>query len=147
MADAEFYELVGNSDSEDDDFFGFDPDDIGDEMDRNFDLHDDIDLNQDELVKIELEVENEMNREAHDPRHGANFSPWLKEFFEISGPRHVDLDGTESGIILTLLSDEVIDLLVRETNLYNAQFIEKSGGIDNLKQHAHARKWTNVSNP
>ncbi|XP_021351253.1 piggyBac transposable element-derived protein 4-like [Mizuhopecten yessoensis] len=144
MAEAEFYELVGNSDSEDDEFMGFYPEDIGDEIGENFDLDADIDLDDQELREIEQEVENEMDREDRDPKHNAYFSPWLTEFSENSGPKHVE--GSESDIFLTLFNNEIIDILVTQTNLYYEQYITNLGGVENLKPHARARKWTDVTN-
>lgn len=139
MAD-EFHELVGNSDSEEE-FEGFVDIDFDDLEVQEIDVND-IDLDENEVNEIIQEIDQEF----HDPKYQAYECDWLKNFDEHSGPRHIDDDATASEIFLSIFDNEIISLLVEETNAYYHQYVRKAGGLDNIKPNARARKWTDVTN-
>jgi hypothetical protein len=107
MAEQEFYDLFGNSDSEDDEFLGFTMADIN--YDEAFDVHDNVD--EDEL----LEVLRETDQEEHDPKHDAYDCQWLRNFDMQSGSRHIDEDASEREIFQHIFDDDIISLFVEET--------------------------------
>ena len=81
-----------------------------------------------------------------DPHVGAyRDRSWLQPFRFTSKPSLHDEDFTEYDIFANLLSDRVIDIMLKETNRYAEQYLERKGGINNLPPKARARKWTPVT--
>lgn len=65
-----------------------------------------------------------------------------EEFTEETGSQNIDKDASEYEIFAKFFDDDVIRLLVDETNKYYDQVIEKSGGIEALKKFCRFRDWT-----
>lgn len=130
------------SDSDDDEFQGFAPVDF-----ENVELRevnpDDINLDDDDLEQIR----NELEREEHDPSFEAYDCQWLRNFDVHSGPQNFDEESTPIDIFSHFFDNEVLDLLVTQTNLYYEQYIQMKGGVETLPAFARARSWTPVSVP
>ena len=84
-AEAEFRDLVGESDSEDENFLGFTEGDI-------------VDGDSDSGDELSITIDGDVNKlNLNDAYH----SPWLRDFTEATGPRNVDTETTEFGICCT----------------------------------------------
>ena len=84
MADTTFHELLGDTDSEDDNFMGFE------ELDNNNLFENEDTENNYNLTEADLrEIEREIYEEEHDPHLEAYNCEWLKTFNENAGPAHV----------------------------------------------------------
>jgi hypothetical protein len=128
-AEADFRDLVGESDSEDENFLGFTEGDI---VDGDSDSGD------------ELSVTIDFDGDVNKPNLNAAYhSPWLRDFTEATGPRNLDTETTEFGIFSKLFDDEIVDVITDESNRYADQFIQKEG--ETFKKHARARQWYPVT--
>lgn len=103
MADNRFADIVA-SDSDDDEFLGFNPveNELG-EIDVN-----DAELDDDDL----LEIYNEINREERDPFFEAYDCDLLLNFQTESGPKHIDEDSSPSDIFCNFFDNEVFEYLI-----------------------------------
>ncbi|XP_060085361.1 piggyBac transposable element-derived protein 4-like, partial [Ylistrum balloti] len=119
MAEDEFHDFVGNSDSEDEEFLGFNLDEIRDDIEQG-DVDGEIKLNEDEIAEIMREVDEEMYREERDPTLDAYECNWLRDFTEQPGPRHIDENASEYDIFSKIVNEEIISLLMEETNILPA---------------------------
>jgi len=140
MADNVFADIF-ESDSEDENFAGFDPADIGEYELEEINV-DDVNLDENEL----LEIDRELEAEERDPFFEAYDSEWLRNFVTETGPVGFDEDSTPYDIFSRFFDDEVIDVLVTETNRYYEQFINSKGGKENLTKACRARSWNDVTN-
>lgn len=139
---AAFHELFGDSDSEDEEFFGFNEDDLGAiERGNVVDEIENVELDDEEYANILREIDVE----DHDPTHDAYDCDWLGMFTEIEGAANIGENSTESEIFTQIIDDTVIALLVEETNRYFDQYMQKVGGLENLKPNARARRWKPVT--
>ncbi|XP_060076855.1 piggyBac transposable element-derived protein 4-like [Ylistrum balloti] len=145
MAEDEFHDFVGNSESEDEEFLGFNLDEITDDIEQG-DVDSEIELNEDEIAEIMREVDEEMYREERDTTLDAYECNWLRDFTEQPGPRRIDENASEYDIFSKIVNEEIISLLMEETNRYYQQQLLKVGGIASLKPHARPRKWQDVTN-
>ena len=103
------------SDSEDEEFLGFTDDDL--KQEHIEDYNSDVELTEEDL----LEIDRELEREASDPKFEAYQDEWLKNFDEIPGP--IGDENTAYGIFSQYFDDNVIQLLVNETNRYYEQYM------------------------
>ena len=132
------YADIQVSDSDDEDFYGFNMDDIHDVdlIDENVELDD----------QDELEIENEIYREERDPTFEAYEFGWLRQFdMNTVGPQNIPEDREPYDIYSMYFDNDILSVLVTETNLYYEQYIQSVGGVDNLPTHSRARKWRPVS--
>lgn len=145
MAEENGFQDLLVSDSDDEDFDGYGPVD-GDEVDYNDipipDWEGQV-LNEDELLGIANEVENEARNAFVD----AYESAWLSDFQSESGPKNFEDDASPYDIFCRFFDNEVLDLLVEQTNVYYDQFLVKKGGLDSLPKFSRARAWTPVTQP
>jgi len=141
-----FEDIFGASDSEDENFLGFNPEDINNievsEIDPDNSAFE-VELDSDEIQTID----EELRAEERDPKFEAYDCGWLKKFTGGFGPKNIDSESTPVEIFAHFFDDEIIDFLVTETNLYYAQVLHSKGGVENLSKACHARSWTNVTNP
>ena len=128
ITQAEYNDLFGDSDSEDENFMGFESLDSDDDSENGDpDTTDDENQNQPRLTLHEIET-------------GAFADSWLKDFDSSAcGPAHIPDDGTEYEYFSLFFDDAVCNLLVDETNRYASQHFERVG--DTLKPHSRLRKW------
>ena len=128
ITQAEYNDLFGDSDSEDENFMGFESMDSDDDSENGDpDTTDDENQNQPRLTLHEIET-------------GAFADSWLKDFDSSAcGPAHIPDDGTEYEYFSLFFDDAVCNLLVDETNRYASQHFERVG--DTLKPHSRLRKW------
>ena len=85
------------------------------------------------------EIEEEIEHESRDPKFQAYEDKWLKRFTEIYGPVRI-IEPTPYGIFRQLFSDDIVHMLVTETNRYYEQYIAKLGGVDNLPPSSTFRR-------
>ena len=121
MVDQTFVDLFGDSGSEGEEFLGFADEEIRDEVDLTDE--DDIVLSAEDLQDIEREIDEE----EHNMALNAYDCNWLMRFTEEIGPAHVGDDDTPYHIFRKFFDDEVIDLLVLETNRYYKQYMDDHG--------------------
>ncbi len=127
-------EIFGDSDSDDEDFYGFDLD--SDEEGEGNDEDDSGD---------EADLPEEQRQDAAFQAYRHN---WLIDFSENVGVRFpFDDNPMERDIFLSVFNDEVFELLVRETNRYAEQEIEKLRRNERLRPHSRASLWKEVSMP
>ena len=137
MEDSNFIDIFGDSESEDEEFLGFNDEDI---VGNNYAGHlEDIEFD-DTIRKIEEEV-----REDTDPRFEAYDCEWLQQFNAATGPVGCDNDLSPYDIFSKYIDEEVIDHLVKETNHYYDQIIEAKGGVETLSKCARAKSWQPVT--
>ena len=134
MAEQTFVDLFGDSDSEDGEFLGFEDVDL-DNVNEGVLNIDDIELTEDDLHEIDREIEDE-NRNMYLDAYQCE---WLQRFTEIIGPVGIDEDATPYDVFTHFFDNEVIDLLVLETNRYYQQHIADRGGIDALPPSSRYR--------
>ena len=117
-----FIEIFGQSDSEEDDFEGFNVVD-GVELINN----ETVELNEDQRNEIIEEIE----AEERNAKYEAYDCEWLQNFTSPFGSRNVDEDSSPLGIISRFIDIEVLTLLVNKTNRYYEQYVMSVGGIEN----------------
>ena len=83
-AEAEFRDLVGESDSEDENFLGFTEGDI-------------VDGDSDSGDKLSITIDGDVNK----PNERCIPLSMVRDFMEATGPRNVDTETTEFGICCT----------------------------------------------
>lgn len=140
MAENGFEDILA-SDSDDDEFLGFELADLNDidvaEIDPN-----DIEIDDEDL----REIQREIYQEERDPSLEAYDCEWLTPYVQNSGPKNVPEESTPYEIFRLYFDDEIIDLLVTQTNLYYDQYIQTKG-LDNLPIFSRARSWRPVDFP
>jgi hypothetical protein len=141
MADGNFQDIIA-SDSDDSDFEGFEP-----VLPENGDIDLEIvDFNDIELDDADLQgIMNEIENEERNVFHNAYECEWLRNFDSQSGPNNIDEDSTPYDIFSKFFDNEVLVLLVEQTNLYYEQYLQSKGGLENLPPYARARSWKPVT--
>ena len=126
-------EIFGDEDSDDEEFYGFEGD--LDEGEGNYDSED---SSEDEA---ELAAD-----QRQDPAFRAYSHNWLTEFTEETGVRfNFGENPSEIDIFWSVFSNEVLELLVCETNRYAAQEIEKMQRNGRLRPFSRAALWKEVT--
>jgi hypothetical protein len=142
MASDDFWrEIFHDGESDDEEFEGFTAEEVAQsellrirrEIQANRALEG---FDNDQLSDSEVSVDDSSDEEDEDvtidPAQGAYDCEWLKDFDEESGPKNVPNTASEYEIFAHFFTDEVVNLLVTETNEYYRQVIEKKGGVDTL---------------
>lgn len=62
-----------------------------------------------------------------------------------SGPLIHNAENTPYEIFSRFMTDDLLDLIVLETNRYYSQYVEGQGGVDVLPPNSRARKWTDLT--
>ena len=110
MTEVAVEEILLNDDS-DDEFFGF-SDEYKDAEDITVLAEDDIELTDEQLDEIQAELD----AESRNPTLDAYDCQWLKRFAEVVGPASTIDATTAYNIFAHFIDQEVLTLLVDETN-------------------------------
>ena len=138
-ADEDFWrELLQDGDSDDEAFEGFTVEELAESELRRIrkdvetarfirDLENDTSADDlaGDLSSDEEDVGPAYFKQAYD-------CAWLGDFTENSGPKNIDSQASESDIFSCFFTEEVVSLLVEETNRYYKAVIESKGGVDSL---------------
>ena len=97
---------------------------------------------EDPVDQENLENENDRTDNNNNNIPSGYSHEWLGDFdFDGTGPCHLPDDPTEYDIMKLFITDEFVDLCVRETNRYANNFIQ----THTLSQYSRAKKWQDVS--
>ena len=128
MEDIRDDELFLDPDSDDELLSGFRDDHITKKGDIQIEYAED-DLRQ---------MDKRLFAEPSDPTIQTYHDEWLQRFTEIIGPIGIN-DASPFAIFRKIFDDEVIDLLVKETNHYYYEYIDSVGGVDALPANSPER--------
>lgn len=138
MVDGEFADHL-TSDSNDYECAGLELNEMWDINLEELDLN--IELDDEDLILTENEIfheESDLTFEVHE-------CDWLSPFNINSGPQNIPEESEPYSIFIRYHDDEIIYLLVTETNLYNEQFVQSKSGVENLSRYVCARYWRPVA--
>ena len=72
---------------------------------------------------------------------------FLPEFVQQFGAQVHTAESTISEIFQYFISDNILQLIVNETNRYLTQLVASKGGIDTFAVNSRARKWVDLTIP
>ena len=130
--DARIMEICMDSDSDDEEFLGFEPADL-----RRERVGDGGDGDNDGGSSVSSE---KSDREAVPDGYSHE---WLIDFADLAGPSHVDQSITQSDLFRLFITNETFDLLVVETNRYAEQV--KAARGQNAGPTSRVNKWKPVT--
>lgn len=152
ITEADFLDLFGDSGSDEEPFEGFERE----EDDKG------ISSSLVQLTHVSRPVmdESEWDSEDNEPLVGrfqtgniqevdfesAYEHQWLGNFSHNTGVLFDACECSESDILYHIIDDDVISLLVTETNRYASQYFEKNPLVS-LPKFALARQWYNIDKP
>lgn len=68
-------------------------------------------------------------------------------FTSAFGPCQIDEDSSPFEIFSNFFDNDILNLLVDDTNRYFENYVARVGGLETLKPKARARLWKNVDIP
>eukprot|EP00745_Piridium_sociabile_P031518 TRINITY_DN5224_c0_g2_i5.p1 TRINITY_DN5224_c0_g2~~TRINITY_DN5224_c0_g2_i5.p1 ORF type:complete len:180 (+),score=19.17 TRINITY_DN5224_c0_g2_i5:114-653(+) len=137
MADDELLrEIFYDSDSEEE-FVGFCEEEARAARDRR-DIGDGSGVGESESSESSSDSDDDGNEVPTGYDH-----TWLIEYAQLCGPKHVHDGMSETELFQLLISDDVLEVFVTETNRYAEQLKEKVG--DTATRHARISKWRDTT--
>ena len=91
------------------------------------------------------DVTDDSSGEADDRVPDAYDHDWLNDFRDFSGPTHVPDAISEVELFRLIVSDDILELFVNETNRYAQQMKDKTG--DAAKPNSRVAKWWPMTLP
>ena len=138
MSDS-FSELIQNADSDAEEYMGYDIK----SNDTDSECQPVILLDEDEIC-LPVSQLRTVEREKGDLSHDAYEDRWLTRFMQPVGP--VLLNDTKPyDIFARIISQDVIEFLVDQTNIYFINHIAKIGGFEKLPQSSRYQRWAPVT--
>ena len=143
MADDDaLVELLYDSES-DTEFEGFSQEDVRLREARRIAAEEDVEVSSVSSVSSESDSESDRDRDEHVPH--AYDHDWLNDFASLAGPRNIPDDISEVGLFQLYFSDDLIDMIVTETNRYAVQMTQKFGG--QALPHSRYARWRPTTRP